>query len=127
MITKELTIIGKQVTLAYCYGTEINFKLLSKEECSDFITEVVEKIQKDEMPDVQRSIWFILAAMKAYCKSKGDAEPITEQELLDELSPKECGVALGTILGLRAEFYHVPLGEPEDNQQKGGRDDAKND
>lgn len=127
MITKELTIIGKHVTLAYCYGTEINFKLLSNEECSDFITEVVEKIQKDEMPDVQRSIWFILAAMKAYCKSKGDAEPITEQELLDELSPKECGVALGTILGLRAEFYRVPLGEPEDNQQKGGRDDAKND
>jgi hypothetical protein len=127
MITKELTIIGKHVTLAYCYGTEINFKLLSNEECSDFITEVVEKIQKDEMPDVQRSIWFILAAMKAYCKYKGYAEPITEQELLDELSPKECGVALGTILGLRAKFYHVPIGEPEDNQQKGGRDDAKND
>ena len=127
MITKELTIIGKQVTLAYCYGTEINFKLLSKEECSDFITEVVDKIQKDEMPDVQRSIWFILAAMKAYCKSKGYADPITEQELLDELSPKECGLAIGTILSMRAEFYHVPLGEPEDNQQKGGRDDAKND
>ena len=127
MITKELTIIGKHVTLAYCYGTEINFKLLSNEECSDFITEVVEKIQKDEMPDVQRSIWFILAAMKAYCKSKGYADPITEQELLDELSPKECGLAIGTILSMRAEFYHVPLGEPEDNQQKGGRDDAKND
>ena len=46
MITKELTIIGKQVTLAYCYGTEINFKLLSKRNAATLLLKSSKKSKK---------------------------------------------------------------------------------
>ena len=41
MITKEITLLGKPITLAYCFGTEISYKLLADEECTDFIKEVI--------------------------------------------------------------------------------------
>ena len=71
MITKEITICGKQVTLAYCYATEISYKILSDEDIIDFGQEVIEKIQHEQMPDIRKTIFLILASMNAYYESKG--------------------------------------------------------
>ena len=114
MITKEITICGKQVTLAYCYATEISYKILSDEDIIDFGQEVIEKIQHEQMPDIRKTIFLILASMNAYYESKGEKAPVSDKELMYECSPQEIGQALGVIIGLRSQFYHVPTDEPED-------------
>ena len=114
MITKEITICGKQVTLAYCYATEISYKILSDEDIIDFGQEVIEKIQREQMPDIRKTIFLILASMNAYYESKGEKAPVSDKELMYECSPQEIGQALGVIIGLRSQFYHIPSDEPQD-------------
>lgn len=119
MITKEITICGKQVTLAYCYATEISYKILSDEDIIDFGQEIVEKIQHEQMPDIRKTIYLILAAMNAYYESKGEKAPVSDKELMYECTPQEIGQALGVIIGLRSQFYHVPTDEPKDKPADG--------
>ena len=119
IITKEITICGKQVTLAYNYATEISYKILSDEDIIDFGQEIVEKIQQDQMPDIRKTIFLIVASMQSYYESKGEQCPITDKELMYECTPQEIGVALGTIIGLRSQFYHVPSDEPQDKPEEG--------
>ena len=119
MITKEITICGKQVTLAYNYATEISYKILSDEDIIDFGQEIVEKIQQDQMPDIRKTIFLIVASMQSYYESKGEQCPITDKDLMYECTPQEIGVALGTIIGLRSQFYHVPSDEPQDKPEEG--------
>jgi hypothetical protein len=123
MITKEITICGKQVTLAYSYRAEIKYKELSDEDILVFVQELAEKIKDEQMPDIERSIYLIMASINA--NYKGKDEPVTAEELKDDLSPNECGMALGTILGLRSQFYHVPSDEPADKPDEGKK--SKND
>lgn len=121
MLTKEVTLCGKVVTLAYCYATEIIYKILSDEDIIDFGQEIVEKIQHEQMPDIRRTIYLIIASMQSYYESKGEQCPITDKELMYECTPKEIGMALGIIIGLRTNFYHIPSDEPEDKKPKGKR------
>ena len=124
MIKKELTIAGKQVTLAYCYATEIAYKEITGEEIVTFFQEIAQSFtEKKKGPDMKRSIMLIAAAMTAYDQSKGkDEEPqMKVNELMCNISPTEWILALTTILTMRAEFYGIPLGEPEDKPDKGGK------
>lgn len=121
MITKEITLCGKQVTLAYCYATEISYKTLSDEDIINFNQEIVEKIQHEQMPDIRKTIFLILASLMSYYESKDEQCPITDKELMYECTPQEIGKALGTLLGLRVEFYHIPAGEPKDKEPKDKR------
>ena len=114
MITKEVTLCGKQVTLAYCYATEIAYKDLSDENIADYIKEAVACIQKETDPDVKRTIYAILACMLAYYQSQGKEAPLTDTDLMNEAKPAELGTAIFTIIGLRMDFYHIPKGEPQD-------------
>ena len=118
MITKEITIAGKQITLAYCYATEIAYKILSEQEITDFMAEASEAIQAEKMPDIRKSMFVILAAVQAYYEANGEEIPITDRELMYESSPEDIGLALGTIIGLRMKFYHTPADEPEDKEPK---------
>lgn len=115
MKQKEITICGKQVTLAYCYATEISYKIQTGEEITAFITEAIGNIQQKKMPDTKKSIHLIIAAMQAYYESKKEKMPITDNELMFEVNPTELGTAIGTIIGLRSEFYYIPSDEPKDN------------
>ena len=116
MNTKEITIGGKSVTLAYCYATEISYKLLSDEDINIFMTEVYECMNDDiqRMPDIRKTIFLILAAISAYYESRGEELPIDDKTLMYECKPEELGTALGVVLGLRGQFYAVPTGEPKD-------------
>lgn len=124
MITKEITLCGKQVVLGYCYATEIGYKTLSDEDIIDFGSEIAEKIQQQQMPDIKRTIFLILASMNAYYESINAETPITDKDLLYKSDPQEIGVALGTILGLRGKFYHLPTDEPrgEDKDKKDSKE-----
>jgi hypothetical protein len=58
--------------------------------------------------------------MMAYYGER-DKVPIKDTDLMMEAKPVEIGTAMLAILSMRAEFYNVPTGEPEEKQEKGGK------
>jgi hypothetical protein len=38
---------------------------------------------------------------------------------MNECTPEEFGTAIGTIITLRAQFYHIPAGEPQEKEEQG--------
>ena len=119
MITKEVTICGKQVTLAYCYATEIAYKDLADEDILDYAKHALESIQAQRDPDIKRTIFAIIACMMAYYNEVEDT-PVKDSDIMKEATPVEIGTALLAILTMRNEFYHVPSGEPEDKPTSSG-------
>ena len=123
MKTKEITLCGKQVTLAYCFGTEISFKLLSEQECTDFMREIILSLRESKMPDTRKSIYLIMSAMTAYYESQGEKNPVEDKELIFHSSPEDVGLAIGTIAGLYIDFYKIPLGEPKEKEPANEKND----
>lgn len=126
MSKKEITLCGKQVTLAYCYATEIAFKDLSNQDITDFMIEAVPQIQAQKMPDAKKVVFLIIAALMSHYQSIGEETPIEDKDIMYRATSKEIGNALGVVIGLRADFYHIPAGEPED-KPKDGDAEPKND
>lgn len=124
MKTKTITILGKEVTLGYCHATEIGYNLLADEDVSNFFAHAIACLQDNRMPDIRKTIYMIIAAANAYSEWKNEKAGITDLELMYEADPVEVGTALGTILQLRAEFYHLPTSEPTGDASE--RDEPKN-
>ena len=89
MITKEITILDQKVNLAYCYGTEISYKLLADEECTEFVREVLKGLQDNRMPDSRKAIYLIMSAMTAYYESQNQPNPIEDKELIFHATPED--------------------------------------
>ena len=124
MITQEIKLAGKPVTLGYYYATEIAYKYLAGEDFIDYAQHAVESIQQERDPDTKRTICAVLACLLAYY---GDNEaPVTDADLMKEAKPAELGMAILTILDLRRQFYTVPSGEPEDKPSDQEGKNAKN-
>lgn len=128
METKTTTINGKQVTLCYCYGTEINFsKLTNGENINVFIPETAKKIDAlskgdvAAMPDVEKCICLVLAAAIAYYKSKGEECPITDEDMLFSNSPTELYEAVGQVILLYGSFYKLLPGDEPKTKEKGSK------
>jgi len=126
MTTKEITLCGKQVTFAYCFATEISYKILSEEDITGFIQEVADCLNAEpqQMPDIRKTIFLAVSSMQSYYDSlpagqdgKKPKSPITDEDLMYECTPKELGFIIGTILALRTQFYNIPSDEPKDEQQ----------
>ena len=105
MITKTITIAGKEVTLAYCYATEIAFRKYTGESIDQF-----------DASNPEHVLYLILAAIISWYQSKGEEPPVKDEELMYNTKPKELIDALTEIFKLRAEWYKVPAGEPEDEK-----------
>ena len=104
--------------MAYCFGTEISYKLLAEQECTDFVREVLAGLAQEQpkMPDTRKSIYLIMSAMTAYYESNGEKNPIEDKELIFHATPEDIGLAIGTIARMYIEFYKIPIGEPEDKK-----------
>jgi hypothetical protein len=107
METKTIKIAGKDVTLLYCFGTEITFHDLAGIEFKDFIQEAA--VNKTSNP--KNVIYAILAAALAYTESKGEEPQITDKELLFQATNEELTEALVEITKMFAKWYKLPLGE----------------
>jgi hypothetical protein len=119
MTTKTITISGKEVTLAYCYATEIDYKLLSDEDINAYMADAMEALKESRMPDIRKTIYVINAAIKAYIEWQEETPAVTDRDLMYKATPLELGTAFGTIIQLRADFYKVPSDEPKDEQPEG--------
>lgn len=116
MTTKTITIAGKEITLAYCYATEIGYKLLSDENINDYMVEAIDSLKGKRMPDTRKTVYVVIAAINAYSEWQEEKPAVSDRDLMYKATPRELGTALGTILQLRADFYKVPEGEPKDEQ-----------
>lgn len=129
MIQKEITLLGKKVTLAYCFGTEISYKLLADQECTEFVRDVLAGLAQEtpKMPDTRKSIYLIMSAMTAYYESQNQQNPIEDKELIFHASPEDIGIAIGTIASMYIEFYKMPVGEPEEKKPANTEEAEKKD
>ena len=128
METKTITINGKEVTLCYCYATEINFaKLTDGENASVFIQETAKKIDAlskgdvTAMPDVEKCIYLVLAAAIAYYKSKGEECLITDEDMLFSNSPTELYEAVSSVILLYGSFYKLLPGDEPKTKGEGSK------
>ena len=115
--------------MAYCFGTEISYKLLAEQECTDFVREVLAGLAQEtpKMPDTRKSIYLIMSAMTAYYESNGEKTPIEDKELIFHATPDDIGLAVGTIARMYIEFYKIPIGEPEDKKPANAEEAEKKD
>ena len=114
MTTKTTTICGKEVTLAYCYGTEIAFKKLTGKNIFQFDKE-----------DQEQRISLVYAAAYTYSKSKDEEPPITVDDMMYNAKPMEVIECANDVINLGNEWYYVPADEPKD-EDTGESSDEKN-
>ena len=129
MKTKEVTIAGKQVTLAYCYATEIGFRGYTGQDISDYISECQIAVNSGQMPDTQKSIYLVLAAIVAYNESQGikaEDAAVTDSDLIYHAKPAEVASAIATIVTLYSEWYEIPNDEPKNKEPQKGTKKRKN-
>lgn len=128
MISKEITLCGKKLTLGYCFATEIGFKTIADCDIEQFIVEVAQMFNSDApvVPDMKKCLSLIHASALAYYEQQKQDVPISIEEMMYQLKPQELGAALATVLQLRGEFYHVPSDEPDDKPKDGDDDKPKN-
>lgn len=119
MKKETIKFIGKDITLAYCYATEIAYKDMADEDISVFIQEIFTSTQKGEMPDVKKSVFLILASMTAYYESVKEKAPIKDIDIMSEATPVEFGTALATVINLWKAFYNVPSSEKKPAKKTG--------
>lgn len=118
MTTKEITICGTQLTLSYCYAVEIGYKIMADQNIHDFFDEVGKALNEQKMPDIQRTIYLIMASATAYYESRKEKAPITDKQLIYESSPEDLGNALLAIITLRNEFFKVPSDELTESEKQ---------
>ena len=119
MKTKEITICGKQVTLAYCYATEIIYKDITGEDLIDYVKHVIASISKEKDPDAKQTLSAILSLAMAYDQWKAEdgkeaPQQLTLKELMNEAQPAEIGMAMLAVIDLRGQFYHVSKSDEEE-------------
>lgn len=114
MTKKEITIAGQTVTMAYCFATEIGFKKMSGQGIEEF-----------DAKNQEHVIYLILSAISAYYQSIGEEMPIKSETFMFDCKPNEIIEAMKVVFELRMEWYELPFGDDEKEEEKEG--DTKND
>lgn len=100
MIKKEITLCGKQVTIAYCFATEIAFLDLAGTEVSNF-----------DSTNPKHLVLLVLSAMQAYYSSVDKEIPLKDRDLMYDAQPAELITAVSSVFELHAQWYSVPKDE----------------
>ena len=122
MKKETIKFIGKDVTLAYCYATEIAYKDMANEDISVYMQEIFTSSQKGEMPDVKKGVYLIMAAMMAYYESIKEKAPVTDADIMNEATPEEFGAAIASVINLWKAFYKVPTSENKPAKKTGKKE-----
>ena len=105
MKTKEITLCGKQLMVAYCFATEIAFKKFTGANLDDF-----------DAANPEHIIYIILSAIATYYQKEGIYAPVTDENLMYDVQPRELIDALNEVLKLRADWYQIPKGDKKDEK-----------
>jgi hypothetical protein len=105
MKTKEITLCGKQVMVAYCFATEIAFKKFTGVNIDEF-----------DATNPEHIIYLIIAAIATYYQKQGTDAPVKDNDMMYDAQPNELISALTDVLNLRADWYQLPKGEQTDDK-----------
>ena len=115
MKTKEITICGKQVTLAYCYATEIAFR--------NFTGVSIDKFDSE---NPEQAIYLILACIQSYCLANDTKPAVQDTDLIYNANSSELIEAVKTVFELRIEWYNLPACEADIDKQEEKEGEEKN-
>ena len=129
MVQQTVKLCGKDITLGYCFATEINYtNLTDGDNAPRYIAESATKLDAlkkggTDIPDVKKAIYLILSAALAYYTSKDEEMPLVDKDLMFAENPTEIWTALGTVILLYGQFYHLIPAEAEKikKSQKGSK------
>lgn len=130
MVQQTVKLCGKDITLGYCFATEINYtNLTDGDNAPRYITDAISKFDaikkgSNEMPDVEKAIYLILSSALAYYSSIDEQMPIADKDLMFSGNPTEIYEALGTVIILYGKFYHLIPEEAAkaSKEQKGSKE-----
>lgn len=123
MIIKEITLAGKTVNITFCLATEITFKNYTGISVTEFIAESDEAIKQKKIPDVEKSVCLILAAVIPCYEKKGKKAPIQDKDIIYDVTAEEFNTAVAEIVLLYTNYYHIPTGDKK--QPTGSEEDGK--
>lgn len=113
MTTRKTTIAGREVSLAYCYATEIAFHKYTGVSIDSF-----------KADDPEHVLYVIIASILAWCQANGTEADVRDEDIIYRAKPKELVDTLTAIFDLRREWYDVPSDdakkdkEPEEREKK---------
>lgn len=114
MLTREVTLCGKKVILAYSFRTEMCFYKITGKP----VTEMTPGDPTD-------SISMVMAAVIAYAQSQKQEPPLDDIELMDNAKPTEIIEAINAISEMTQEMYEVPDDVAAKNKPKEGKGKTK--
>lgn len=115
MITNVITIAGKQAKVAYCYATEIAFHDYTNMN----ITEFIQKSSKEKTDYPKTIAFLILSGIVAHEQATGEKPEVTDSDIIYKASREEINTAVAVIIKMWSEWYHLPSGEPKEEEQEG--------
>ena len=117
MKTKEITLCGQKVMVAYCFATE-----------GKFYRKVGTNIESADFSDPDQTKAAILAGVETYYKGQEPEQdsPINGKDIEYKSKPNELVEALKAVLTTRAEWYEIPLGDNLDEKTAEDSGEEKN-
>ena len=103
MKTKQITLCGQQVTIGYCFATEIAFLKYTGVSVEDM-----------DVKNPEHIIYLILSAIIAYYEAEKQELPIKDTDLMYKSNPTEMIQAVASVFELNHEWYAVPKGDTND-------------
>ena len=122
MKKKKVKIAGKQVTLAYCYATEITFNDLTGEDINEYFKEVFLSGEGKNKANPKKLLYAILACAIAYEQSTTNTEGVIDDKtLMYEAKPDELIEAFKVVVELHNEWYKIPSTEKPEKEEGEGK------
>ena len=122
MKKKKVKIAGKQVTLAYCYATEIIFNDLTGEDINEYFKEVFLLGEGKNKANPKKLLYAILACAIAYEQSTTNTEGVIDDKtLMYEAKPDELIEAFKVVVELHNDWYKIPSTEKPEKEEGEGK------
>ena len=129
MVQQQIKLCGKEITIGYCFATEINFANFTEgDNAPRFIADAATKMDAltkggTDTPDIRKAIYIILSAALAYYSSIDQELPISDKDLMFCDDPSEIYTALSAVIILYGKFYKLIPSEAEKakKSQKGSK------
>ncbi len=122
MKKKKVKIAGKQVTLAYCYATEITFNDLTGEDINEYFKEVFLLGEGKNKANPKKLLYAILACAIAYEQSTTNTEGVIDDKtLMYEAKPDELIEAFKVVVELHNDWYKIPSTEKPEKEEGEGK------
>lgn len=107
MKTKEITLCGKQVTVAYCYATEIAFRNFTGLNIDEF-----------DHKNPEHYVYLFLASIQAYNLAMDTKSEIQDSDIMYSAKPEEIICGIKSIFELKADWYNIPLVEKKIDEEE---------